>query len=139
MWNGARLHRAGSPRVDGLVTLGTVCGVFGDDLDAAVAAGLAAVPTGPRVGSTAEVTRWVSAAAVCAATALGDGPVPTGVVELAGSLMVVHVPPASEVLAGLLAGHTLAAGWLATQLHAAGLVGVPGALAATVDAVEAAR
>lgn len=138
MWNGARLHRAGAPGVDGLVALGTACGAGGDELDEAVAAGLAAVPAGPRIGATAEVTRWVSAAAVCASTALGDRPVPAAVVDLAGSLMVVHARTASEVVAGLVAGHTLAAAWLATRLHAAGLVGVPGAYTATVEAVEGA-
>ena len=36
---------------------------------------------------------------------------------------------------GLLLGHALAAGWLATELWASGVVGAPGSFAPTVAAV----
>jgi hypothetical protein len=44
-------------------------------------------------------------------------------------------PPAEPPGEGLLLGHALAAGWLATQLWEAGVVGVPETFERTVAAV----
>jgi len=138
---------------EALTALALACGVPPASvwLDAAVAAGLAedaasatsaASPTSPPV---AGLTTWVLPAAACAlvsagphadaATAMDDG-----LRDVAAALMVVRAPRAAVRAdeppgEGLLLGHALAAGWLATELWASGVVGAPGSFAPTVAAV----
>jgi hypothetical protein len=132
--------------------LATTCGVLPDSdwLAAAVGAGVAEdarIPA-PATSSTtvAEVTTWVLPAAACAvvATTGADTDVTTamdgGLRDIAAALMVVRVPGGGVPLdeppgEGLLLGHALAAGWLATQLWTAGVVGVPESFERTVAAV----
>lgn len=93
----------------------------------------------------AGLTTWVLPAAACAfvsagahadaATAMDDG-----LRDVAAALMVVRAPRAAVRAdeppgEGLLLGHALAAGWLATELWASGVVGAPGSFAPTVAAV----
>jgi hypothetical protein len=102
----------------------------------------------PPASSTAvaAVTTWVLPAASCAlvATTGADADAATamddGLRDIAAALMVVRVPaggaPSDEPPGeGLLLGHALAAGWLATQLWTAGVVGVPQSFEITVAAV----
>lgn len=122
-------------------------------LDAAVGAGLAedaasatsaAPPTSPP--PVAGLTTWVLPAAACAlvSTSGADADAATimddGLRDVAAALMVVRAPaatvPADEPPGdGLLLGHALAAGWLATELWASGVVGAPGSFAPTVATV----
>ena len=137
---------------EALTALALACGVPPASvwLDAAVAAGLAedaasatssTLPTSPVAG----LTTWVLPAAACAlvsagphadaATAMDDG-----LRDVAAALMVVRAPRAAVRAdeppgEGLLLGHALAAGWLATELWASGVVGAPGSFAPTVAAV----
>jgi hypothetical protein len=140
---------------DALTVLATTCGVPPDSdwLAAAVGAGVAEgarIPASPAastaVAAVAAVTSWVLPAAACAlvATTAADNDAATtmdhGLRDIAAALMVVRLPaggaptdqPPGE---GLLLGHALAAGWLATQLWAAGVVGVPETFERTVAAV----
>ncbi len=94
----------------------------------------------------AAVTRWVLPATACALVATrgvdtdAAAAMDHGLRDIAAALMVVRVPagdaspdePAGE---GLLLGHALAAGWLATELWTAGAVGVPETFERTVAAV----
>ena len=154
LWNAVRLvrfHGAGdAPSLtEALVLLAVTCGMTPgcDHLDAAVRAGLTEerrVPTS--LEPVAEATTWVLPAAACALASRRGPDVDTaeamdhGLRDVAASLMVVRVPvgavPATEPPGeGLLLGHALAAGWLATQLWEAGVVGVPETLERTVAAV----
>lgn len=143
LWNGARLHRAGAPPVDGLVVVAMAAGgeqAGADDLGRGVGAGLRVGSAVAAVGGydgTARPTTGVVAAAACAAVVMGTDPDDLGaVLDLAGSLMVVTAPVgADHVQRGLWAGHCLAAGWLASQVRTAGLVTMRGALAHTVGVV----
>ena len=145
---------AGRPTlVEALTALAVVCGVPPASawLDAAVAAGLAEDTTSMTSAPTAwappaGLTTWVLPAAACAlvsttgagadASAAMDG----GLRDVAAALLVVRAPAATvpddePPGDGLLLGHALAAGWLATQLWASGVVGAPGSFAPTVAAV----
>lgn len=160
-WNGSRIRRAlkaasGSERpaddlalIDGLTLLATACGADRQSswLATAVEAGIREaeradeiVRSVPGSAPGAGVTRWVPAAAVCAVVAT-TGPVDQAspesrsLIDVAGGLLVVHPPNPSPDEEGLLLGHSLAAGWLATRLHAAGVVGAPETFARTVTAV----
>ena len=154
LWNAVRLVQFNGledepPLTDALVLLAVTCGVTpgSDHLDAAVRAGLAEerrVPTSPE--PVAEATTWVLPAAACALASRSGPYVDTaeamdhGLRDVAASLMVVRIPvgaaPATEPPGeGLLLGHALAAGWLATQLWEAGVVGVPETFERTVAAV----
>lgn len=164
LWNGSRIHRAASVApisdctaeraalLDGLTLLATVCGADGQPLllAAAVAAGLREADRADEIVaavqgaiSVAAVTRWVPAAAVCAFVAMSgkidhSSPAPPPLVDVAGALLAVYPPtPGSDD--GVLFGHTLAAGWLATRLHAAGIVGVTEAFERTVTSVVGAQ
>ncbi|OFE18727.1 hypothetical protein BA895_00560 [Humibacillus sp. DSM 29435] len=161
LWNGSRIHRAASAApvvegsvdrvalLDGLTLLATACGVERESsmLTTAVEAGLneaeradtvVQVAQGPT--AVAGVTRWVTAAAVCAFVATGGSPdrsssAARALVDVAGALLVVHPLTRTTDDNGLLLGHTLAAGWLATRLHAVGVVGVAETFELTVTSV----
>lgn len=161
VWNGSRIHHCvrSAPvsasraddlaLADGLTLLATVCGADRRSslLATAVAAGIREAEWADEVvqsqhGSApaAGVTRWVPAATVCALVAAGGSPAhesPTSrsLVDVAGALLVVHPPDPLPDDLGLLLGHTLAAGWLATRLQAAGVVGPTETFERTVAAV----
>jgi hypothetical protein len=137
---------------DALAVLATTCGASSDSdwLAAAVGAGVAEgarVPAPPASSTAvAAVTSWVLPAAACAlvATRGADTDASTamddGLRDIAAALMVVRVPaggasPDEPPGEGLLLGHALAVGWLATELWTAGVVGVPGTFERTVAAV----
>lgn len=139
---------------EALTTLALGCGApeGSDLLRQAVDAGLAEAerslaPLTPPTAPAAGLTTWVLPAAACAYVSTGGAPVDmtdvtteldAGLRDVAAALMVVRAPtgsadePPGE---GLLLGHALAAGWLATQLWASGVVGAPGSFEATVAAV----
>ncbi|MEP6649899.1 MAG: hypothetical protein ABJA74_08290 [Lapillicoccus sp.] len=144
---------AGGPALaEALEVLASTCGVPPDSdwLAAAVRAGVAEGARIPAVTASstavAEVTTWVLPAAACAlvmtrgvhtdaAAAMDEG-----LRDVAAALMVVRAPLGSALPdeppgEGLLLGHALAAGWLATQLWEAGVVGVPRSFERTVAAV----
>jgi hypothetical protein len=121
-----------------------------DWLAAAVAAGVAEAARIPAASASstavAELTTWVLPSAACALVStngVGTDAVAAmdeGLRDIAAALMVVRVPagaapPDEPPGEGLLLGHALAAGWLATQLWEAGVVGVPGSFDRTVAAV----
>jgi hypothetical protein len=137
---------------EALTVLSTTCGVPPDSdwLAAAVRAGVTEsgrIPTATTSSTTvAALTTWVLPAAACAlvATTGVDTDAATvmdeGLRDIAAALMVVRVPaggapPDEPPGEGLLLGHALAAGWLATQLWTAGVVGVPESFERTVAAV----
>ena len=157
LWNAVRLVRLhgsgdGPSLTDALVLLTLVCGVKpgSDHLDAAVEAGLAedrrSVSSVERTTAqpVAELTTWVLPAAACALVSTQGlstdayRAMDHGLRDVAAALMVVRVPaspPTEPPGEGLLLGHALAAGWLATQLRDAGVVGVPETFERTVAAV----
>jgi hypothetical protein len=137
---------------EALTVLSTTCGVPPDSdwLAAAVRAGVTEsgrIPTATTSSTTvAALTTWVLPAAACAlvATTGVDTDAATvmdeGLRDIAAALMVVRAPvgaapPDEPPGEGLLLGHALAAGWLATQLWAAGVVGVPQSFDHTFAAV----
>jgi hypothetical protein len=136
---------------DALAVLATTCGVApeSDWLVAAVRAGVAEavrIPAPPTSTAVAAVTTWVLPAAACAlvATTGADADAASamdeGLRDVAAALMVVRVPaggapPDEPPGEGLLLGHAFGAGWLATQLWTAGVVGVPESFERTVAAV----
>ena len=137
---------------EALTVLSTTCGVPPDSdwLAAAVRAGVTEsgrIPTATTSSTTvAALTTWVLPAAACAlvATTGVDTDAATvmdeGLRDIAAALMVVRAPvgaapPDEPPGEGLLLGHALAAGWLATQLWAAGVVGVPHSFDHTFAAV----
>ncbi len=151
LWNGDRASNAGIGPCASLTLVGLVMGQ-GDEADATrlvqgVRAGLAIQDSrswpGQRViAPTAAATTDVIAAAACAAvsTGMGLGDV-TKVLDLAGSLMIIK--PASSVgsaeMYGQWSGHALAAGWLAVQLHRAGVSGMSDGLGHTLTIVVGSR
>jgi hypothetical protein len=160
LWNGVRLVRShGSwdrpPLTDALTVLAVTCGapLGSDDIEAAVQAGVAeerraTSATGQTTSSSAvaEATTWVLPAAACALVSTQGSDTDAyraldhGLRDVAAALMVVRAPvgaapPAEPPGEGLLLGHALAAGWLATQLWEAGVVGVPETFERTVAAV----
>lgn len=160
LWNGVRLVRLpgsgdGPSLTDALLLLALTCSSGSDVIGAAVEAGLTeerrrvqavAVRTAQPV---AELTTWVLPAAVCALVSTQGSATDAyrtmddGLRDVAAALMVVRVPqgaapPTEPPGEGLLLGHTLAAGWLATQLWKAGVVGVPETFERTVAAVRGA-
>ena len=137
---------------EALTVLSTTCGVPPDSdwLAVAVRAGVTEsgrIPTATTSSTTvAALTTWVLPAAACAlvATTGVDTDAATvmdeGLRDIAAALMVVRAPvgaapPDEPPGEGLLLGHALAAGWLATQLWAAGVVGVPQSFDHTFAAV----
>jgi hypothetical protein len=159
LWNAVRLVRLhgsgeGPSLTDALVLLTLICGVTpgSDHLDAAVEAGLAedrrSASSVERTTAqpVAELTTWVLAAAACALVSTRGlstdayRAMDHGLRDVAAALMVVRVPvgaspPTEPPGEGLLLGHALAAGWLATQLWDAGVVGAPETFERTVAAV----
>lgn len=151
-WNGERAARAGLMIADlvvltGLVTAWQLDRTVGD-LHAAVDGALAvrASTVTPLLNTGAPVSADVVTTAVCAGLLSGvpEDEVPT-LADLAGTLLQVSPLAVEAGTAGLAgrtvggpavaataAGHTAAAGWLAVQVHLAGLSAYPGALADTV-------
>jgi hypothetical protein len=132
--------------------LATTCGVppGSDWLAAAVGAGVAEAARIPAPLASsiavAAVTSWVRPAAACALVATRGADTDAamamddGLRDIAAALMVVRVPaggasPDEPPGEGLLLGHALAAGWLATELWSAGVVGVPETFEGTMAAV----
>lgn len=137
-----------------LAALALTCGVPPGSpwLEAAVAAGsaeaerMSAVTPSSSRSAVAEATTWVLPAAACAVVSTSGADadpaaaLDAGLRDVAAALLVVRVPrgtaPADEPPGeGLLLGHALAAGWLATRLWASGVVGAPGSFGPTVAAV----
>ena len=153
LWNAVRLVRFRGPDdppslTEALALLGVTCGADprSDRLDAAVRAGLAEMPLAESPASpVAEATTWVLPAAACAVVAAGAGvdaaaAIDDGLRDIAAALLVIRAPAGSAPISeppgeGLLLGHALAAGWLATQLWSAGVVGVPETFERTLAAV----
>ena len=144
LWNGARLHRAGVPDDDGLVLVALAAAERDADtaeVERAVTVGLAVAAELPSMTGGGTVigrpTTRVVAAAACAAVATGtplSGLDP--VLDIAASLMVVAPPTATAARhPEFLAGHCLAAGWLAPRVLRAGLTGMESALSHTVATV----
>lgn len=151
LWNGGRALSAGLGPPASLTLVGLVMGQD-DETDAArlaqgVRAGLAIQDSrswpGERViAPTASVTTDVISAAACAAVSAGMGLDDVAkVLDLAGSLMIIK--PASSVgsaeMSGQWSGHALAAGWLAVQLHRAGISGMNGGLEHTLTCIAGSR
>lgn len=153
LWNAVRLVRFQGPDdppslVDALVLLALTCGVApaSERLDAAVRAGLAEERNAQSPpGAVAEATTWVLPSTACALVSTGSAADPAtamndGLRDIAAALLVIRAPKGSTPAAeppgeGLLLGHALAAGWLATQLWSAGVVGVPETFERTLAAV----
>ena len=133
LWNGARFERldvAWGTRLAFVAVTAQGAPAFGDSLVPAVEAGEALwthwPPPTPTAAVAALTTDAVSAA-VCAAVATGHlGAGLAAVAELASALMVVGPTASDPQLRALQAGHSLAAGWLALQLHVCGLLAAPG-------------
>lgn len=133
LWNGGRFERLDVPWGTRLAFVAvTVKGAteFGESLVPAVEAGVALRALWPPSASTepvAVLTADAVAAGVCAAVAseLGRAEL-AAVAELAAGLMVVGPTVEDPRLRALQAGHSLAAGWLAVQLHLCGLLAAPG-------------
>lgn len=133
-WNGERAARAGLEVTDLVVLTGLVTAWQRDstlgDLQTAVARALQArADLVSPLAMDAPVTADVVTTAVCAGvlSEVLEGELTT-VVDLAGTLLQVQSSQTTHTGAG----HTAAAGWLAVQVHRAGLVAYPGALSDTV-------
>lgn len=133
-WNGERVSRAGLGMTDLVVLTGLVAAWQHDrtlgELQAAVDRALQVrADVVMPLAADAPVTADVVTAAVCAGVLAG---VPedelTTLVDLAGTLLQVQTSETTHTAAG----HTAAAGWLAVQVHLAGMVAYPGAFADTV-------
>jgi hypothetical protein len=149
-WNGERAARAGLGLPDLVVLTGLVTGWQEDrtvvELETAVgrALGMRAGTVSAALDTGAPVTADVVTTAVCAGV-LGGVPEEelALLVDVAGTLLQVY-PDGVATLEGTgdhtgwiaarstAAGHTAAAGWLAVQVHLAGLVAYPGAFADTL-------
>jgi hypothetical protein len=151
LWNGDRCLRAGLGPSAALTLVGLVIGQDGGAdaarLVQAVRAGLAirdgrSWPGECAIAPTASATTDVISTAACAAVSAGMGLDDVAkVLDLAGSLMIIK--PASSLgsteMSGLWSGHALAAGWLAVQLHRAGVSGMSGGLEHTLACVVGPR
>ncbi len=133
LWNGERFHRESTRWSTRLTFVAmTIAGMDAPKtaLAPAVRGGETfmtlwppAAPAAARAGLTTDAV----SVAVCAALASGLSEEDLeSVVELAASLMLVTPTVPGPELAGLLAGHSLAAGWLAVQLHRCGVLEAPG-------------
>lgn len=129
-WNGERFHAEHVPWTVRLLFLARTMTPEPDRHAAAVAAGEAVRSTWPPPPSgvvAAGLTVDTVAAAACTAVALGlDAAAADEVGELGAALMLVTPAEPSASQVALYAGHALASGWLAAQLHHAGLVAAPG-------------
>lgn len=133
LWNGGRFERLDVPwgtRLAFVAVTAQGAPAFGESLVPAVEAGVALralwpPPAAPE--AVAALTADAVSAAVCAAVATGLGGADlAAVAELASGLMVVGPTVGDPRLRALQAGHSLAAGWLALQLHLCGLLAAPG-------------
>lgn len=138
-WNGERCLRAGLAGEDLVALTGVVTAWLHDrsvgDLQAAVTRALGELPGGTGAATAGvPVTAEVVRTAVCAALLSGvrEAELPE-LIDLAGTLLQVRPRIAGATQgAGSAAGHTAAAGWLASQVHLAGLTAYPGALTDTL-------
>jgi hypothetical protein len=134
LWNGERFERLGVPWHTRLafvaVTAASPARLSQEDLAGALQAGVAMRtlwPSPPPPTAVAGLTTDTVSAAVCAAAATGhSGAQLAAVAELAAGLMLVSPTPSDPELHGVQAGHSLAAGWLAVQLHLCGVLAAPG-------------
>lgn len=130
LWNGERFERYGVSWGARLLFLARASGGRPDRAAAGVRAGEAMRATWPPESTTTPVaglTVDTVSSSVCAAVSDGlEGEAVEQVAELAAALMLITPEAPSSELAGLHAGHALASGWLAVQLHRSGLVAAPG-------------
>lgn len=133
LWNGGRFERLDVPwptRLAFAAVTAQGAAAFGERLVPAVEAGVALralwpPPAAP--GAVAALTADTVSAAVCAAVATDHAAADlAAVAELASGLMVVGPTVSDPRLRALQAGHSLAAGWLAVQLHLCGFLAAPG-------------
>lgn len=141
LWNGERFERVGTAWPVRLAFLIRTVGEVPDRFAAAVDLGVALRsmwPPAPVSHPVAGLTADTVAAAACAAVAAGlDGADLECVAELAAGLMLITPADPRPELAGLYAGHALAVGWLALQLHRCGVLAAPGTAAEVLAAREA--
>jgi len=147
LWNGARCSRAGMGPAAALTLVALVVGqndeAGSSRLVQSVRAGLAirdsrSWPGERVVAPTAAATTDVISVAACAAVSAGMGSEDVSkVLDIAGSLMTIKParPVGSTEMSGQWSGHALAAGWLAVQLHRAGVSGMSGGLEHTLACV----
>lgn len=143
LWNGERFERLGVAWVTRLAFVARAAAPEGHEPDLAHAVGVGvAVREGwpgadPR-DAAAGLTTDTVATAVCAAAASGvrDRELER-VADLAAALMLVTPTQVTPGLAGLLAGHSLASGWLAVQLHGCGVLAAPGTAEEVLNTREA--
>ncbi|HET7400087.1 MAG TPA: hypothetical protein VFJ94_16350 [Intrasporangium sp.] len=141
LWNGERFERLSAPWAARLAFLARVAaGDAAEPVRLARAVWAGEVvrrlwPPAPEGPARAGLTTDSVAAGACAAVASGiEGDELAAVAELAAGLMLVTPvdvgagAPAGATphLAGLAAGHCLAAGWLAVQLFRCGVLAAPG-------------
>jgi hypothetical protein len=133
LWNGGRFERldvSWATRLAFVAVTARGAPAFGESLVPAVEAGVALralwpPPAAP--GAVAALTADAVSAAVCAAVATDHADADlAAVAELASGLMVVGPTVSDPRLRTLQAGHSLAAGWLAVQLHLCDLLAAPG-------------
>jgi hypothetical protein len=144
LWNGERFERLGvawATRLALVALTSAGAEMSGERLGAAIEAGVAVQRLWPPplpAGAVAELTTDAVSAAVCAAAAIGHtGPDLAGVAELAAGLMLAGPAVGTSQLDGLQAGHSLAAGWLAVQLHLCGVLAAPGTAEEVLSTREA--
>lgn len=130
LWNGERFERHGVSWGARLLFVARASGGRPDRVAAGVQAGEAMRVTWPPEPTTTPVaglTVDTVSSSVCAAVSDGlEGEAVEQVAELAAALMLITPAAPGSELAGLHAGHALASGWLAVQLHRSGLVAAPG-------------
>jgi hypothetical protein len=144
LWNGEWMERLGVPWRTRLVLLAQIAAgepAPESDLGAALGAGETMRLLWPPAAAphpVAELSYDTVAAAICAAMASGipNGEL-TSLAELAAALMVVAPSQGHLAPHGLNAGHSLAAGWLAVQLHRCRVLAAPGTGAEVLSTREA--
>ena len=133
LWNGERFERLGTrwnARLAFVALTAAQPGAPSTSLARAVRTGGAVRglwPPASPPGAAAGLTTDVVCAAVCAALAAGVAAEELEpVAELAAGLLLVTATEPDADTSHLQAGHALAAGWLAVQLHHCGVVAAPG-------------
>ncbi|WP_433616539.1 hypothetical protein ACQP2P_15045 [Dactylosporangium sp. CA-139114] len=139
LWNGERCRRAGLGLDAGLTLVGLAVGAehgrsaaeLSDALaDVLAARASVAAPPSPVAGLSTDVLAAAALAARLAGVPAAQEP---ALLDLAASLMVITPPgPSAEPVAG----HALAAGWLALRARQAGIAGMAGGLAHTLAVVS---
>jgi hypothetical protein len=141
LWNGERFERHGVHWAARLLFLARASAVRQDRVAVGVRAGEAMRTTWPPTPTAAPVaglTVDTVASSVCVAVAGGlHGEAVEQVAELAAALMLITPAEPGSDLAGLHAGHALASGWLAVQLHRSRVVAAPGTSAEVLATREA--